>query len=284
MAVDSLRTHLVEELIDLRDAEEQLIDALPKLAKSATAKPLSTAFQKHLRETRGHLTRLNEALRELGEKPTSKTCKGMKGLLDEGEKMMNKTPAGALRDAVIITGAQKVEHYEMASYGTARTYAQVLGETRVARLLDQTLKEEKAADLTLTKIAEGAVNEDAAEEWSEHEGEGLLVRSAEWLGATAGSASRRIAGAVKGIAGSGGNGESSRSSSRGSSSQRRGQARGRGAARRELVNIGRDKRYVRRDARGHFKESDDVGRSSSQDRRRRAKGKARRRQGDRGDR
>jgi ferritin-like metal-binding protein YciE len=191
-AVDSLRTHLVEELTDLRDAEEQLIVALPKLARSATAKPLRTAFQKHLAETRGHVVRLNKALRELGEKPTSKTCKGMKGLLSEGESVMRKTPEGALRDAVMITAAQKVEHYEMASYGTARTYAQVLGESSVARLLDQTLREEKAADLTLTKIAEGAVNEDAADEWQSQSEEGLLDRSAEWIGGTARSAQRRM--------------------------------------------------------------------------------------------
>ena len=191
-AVDSLRTHLVEELTDLRDAEEQLIAALPKLARSATAKPLRTAFQKHLAETRGHVVRLNKALRELGEKPASKTCKGMKGLISEGESVMNKTPEGALRDAVMITAAQKVEHYEMASYGTARTYAQVLGESSVARLLDQTLREEKAADLTLTKIAEGAVNEDAAEEWQSQSEDGLLERSAEWIGGTARSAQRQM--------------------------------------------------------------------------------------------
>jgi ferritin-like metal-binding protein YciE len=186
MAVDSLKTHLIEELTDLRDAEQQLIKALPRLAKAASAKPLKTALAKHLRETRAHVTRLDRALRGLGERPASKTCKGMKGLLGEGDTMMNKTPEGALRDAVIITGAQKVEHYEMASYGTARTYAQVLGEAQVARLLQQTLKEEKAADLTLTAIAERSVNEDAAEEWTaqEEENNGLLQQSAEWMTST----------------------------------------------------------------------------------------------------
>jgi ferritin-like metal-binding protein YciE len=146
-----------------------------------------------LKETRGHITRLNEALRSLGETPRSKTCQGMKGLLEEGEAVMNKTPAGALRDAVMITGAQKVEHYEMASYGTARTYAEVLGETEVARLLEQTLKEEKAADLTLTRIAEDGVNEDAAEEWQSQEDDGALARSAEWASKTAASATRQLA-------------------------------------------------------------------------------------------
>ena len=104
MAVDSLRTHLVDELVDLRDAEEQLTKALPKLARSATSKPLRTAFEKHLKETRAHVTRLNQALRDLGETPRSKTCEGMKGLLKEGETAMNKAPEGALRDAVMITG------------------------------------------------------------------------------------------------------------------------------------------------------------------------------------
>jgi ferritin-like metal-binding protein YciE len=189
----SLRTHLVDELIDLLDAENQLTDALPKLAQAATSKRLRTAFQSHLKETRGHVTRLSQALRELGEKPSSKTCEAMQGLLEEGETMMKKTPTGSLRDAVMITGAQKVEHYEMASYGTARTYARVLGETAVARLLEQTLKEEKIADRTLTKIAKASVNEDAAKEWQSQEEDSVLSRTAEWAGSTAGYASRQLA-------------------------------------------------------------------------------------------
>jgi ferritin-like metal-binding protein YciE len=139
----SLRAHLIDELVDLLDAEHQLTGALPKLAQAATSRPLRAAFQRHLKETRGHVTRLSQALRELGEKSSSKTCEGMQGLLEEGETMMKRTPAGSLSDAVLITGAQKVEHYEMASYGTARTYAKVLGEKAVARLLGRTLKEEK---------------------------------------------------------------------------------------------------------------------------------------------
>src|SRR3954464_9580830 len=165
MAVDSLRTHLIEELTDLLDAENQLTKALPKMATSATTPALKAAFQKHLKETRGHIARLDKAIRQLGERPRRRTCEAMQGLITEGEEVMNNTPEGALRDAVMITSAQKVEHYEMASYGTARTYAQVLGEPGVARLLAQTLKEEKAADGKLTTIAERSVNEDAAEEW-----------------------------------------------------------------------------------------------------------------------
>ena len=198
--VESLRTHLVEELTDIRSAEEQLTEALPRLAESATSRPLRAAFQKHLRETRNHLTRLDQALRQLGETPRSKTCEGMKGLLEEGETMMKKTPEGALRDAVMITGAQKVEHYEMASYGTVRTYARVLGERGVARLLEQTLREEKAADRTMTQIAERSINEDAAQEWQAQSEEGALTRSAEWVGSAAGSATRQLARGVRRMA------------------------------------------------------------------------------------
>ena len=192
MAVDSLRTHLIEELTDLLDAENQLTKALPEMARSSTAPALRDAFRKHLKETRAQIGRLNQALRQLGERPRRKTCEGMQGLLSEGESVMQKTPEGALRDAVMITSAQKVEHYEMASYGTARTYAAVLGESGVARLLGQSLKEEKAADGTLTAIAEGSVNEDAAEEWRAREEEqGVIARSAEWMSGTVAAASRR---------------------------------------------------------------------------------------------
>jgi ferritin-like metal-binding protein YciE len=192
-AVDSLHAHLVEELTDLRDAETQLTQALPKLAQAATSKALRTAFEKHLKETRTHLTRLDQALRALGEKPSSKTCQAMKGLLKEGNRHMKNAPEGSLRDAVLITGAQKVEHYEMASYGTARTYAQVLGEGKVAQLLERTLAEEKAADRTLTEIAERSVNEEAAEEWQTQADEGPLMRTAVWAGQTSGMAVRQLA-------------------------------------------------------------------------------------------
>jgi ferritin-like metal-binding protein YciE len=199
-AVESLRTHLVDELIDLLDAENQLTKALPKLAQSATSKSLRAAFQKHLTETRKHVTRLNQALRDLGERPKSKTCEAMKGLLEEGETMMKKTPAGSLRDAVMITGAQKVEHYEMASYGTVRTYARVLRERTVARLLEQTLKEEKLADRNLTKIAEGSVNKKAADEWHSQQEENALTRTAEWAGSTAAYASDQLARGIRAAA------------------------------------------------------------------------------------
>jgi ferritin-like metal-binding protein YciE len=219
MAVESLRTHLVEELTDLLDAETQLTRALPRMAKSATTPALKAAFQRHLQETRGQIARLQKALRQLGERPRRKTCEAMQGLLTEGEEVMNKTPAGALRDAVMITAAQKVEHYEMASYGTARTYAEVLGEPGVARLLAQTLKEEKAADGKLTVIAEGSVNEEAAEEWRAQEDEGILERSSSWMGQAISAASRRVQAAGRSVRAAGGGG--SRSTSRRSGARKR---------------------------------------------------------------
>ena len=194
MRVASFRTHLIEELTDLLDAETQLTKALPKMATSATTKPLKVAFQKHVQETRGHIARLNKALHFLGERPRRKICEGMLGLLSEGEAMMSKTPRGALRDAVLIAAAQKVEHYEMANYGTARTYAHVLGEASVARLLEQNLNEAKAADGKLTIIAENSVNDEAAEEWRspDPEDEGALLRSAAWLGGAVGTTSQHL--------------------------------------------------------------------------------------------
>jgi ferritin-like metal-binding protein YciE len=198
MAVESLRTHLIEELNDLLDAEDQLTKALPKMAEAASTTTLRKAFESHLKETRNHVIRLNQALRQLGEKPASNTCEAMKGLLSEGDEMMNNSPEGAVRDAVMITAAQKVEHYEIATYGTVRTYARVIGETPVARLLAQTLKEEKNADAKLTMIAERSVNEDAAQAWREQEEQkGVVERSTEWVSETIGAASRQIAGGAR---------------------------------------------------------------------------------------
>jgi ferritin-like metal-binding protein YciE len=299
-SVDSLRTHLVEELTDLRDAEQQLTRALPKMAKAATAPLLEKAFEKHLKETQRHVSRLDDALKALGESPSSKTCEAMKRLLREGEAMMNQTPAGALRDAVLITGAQKVEHYEMASYGTARTYASVLGHAKVAGLLQQTLDEEKAADLTLTTIAERSVNEDAAREWNaQEEQEGMLQQSARALASVGRSmrravtstfsddsprkATRKAAGRTKSARKTSSRRASRRTSSTKNSS-RRATTRSRGTGKRELIDTGRDKRYVRRDAAGRFGESDKVSRSLAQDRKRRARTRSKKGQGDRGDR
>ena len=189
-SVGSLREHLVDELNDLLNAEEQLIEALPEMAQRATSRELRTAFRGHLAETRQHVKRVSQALKQLGEKASGKTCEAMEGLLAEGQELMEGSDAGALRDAMMITAAQKVEHYEIATYGTVRTYAQVVGERGVAKLLQQTLKEEHAADRKLTKIAEGSVNRRASEEW--HEQTGVLEQGANWVGSTVGNALKRV--------------------------------------------------------------------------------------------
>ena len=189
-SVGSLREHLVEELNDLLNAEEQLVDALPKMAERAASRELRTAFRGHLAETRQHAKRVTQALKQLGEKASGKTCEAMKGLLAEGQELMDGSDAGALRDAMMITAAQKVEHYEIATYGTVRTYARVIGERGVAKLLQQTLKEEHEADRKLTKIAEGSVNRRASEEW--HEQTSVLQKGAQWVGSTVGGALKRV--------------------------------------------------------------------------------------------
>ena len=191
----SLRRHLIDELRDLLDAEQQLTRALPRFADAAATPPLKQAFEKHLKETERQVDRLNQALAALGEAPRAKRCVGMRGLLAEGNQMAGTSPKGALRDAIMISGAQKVEHYEMAAYGTARTYAEVLGRSDVARLLDDSLQEEKGADQKLTEIAEQTVNHRAAEEVHKQSA-GLLDQSAEWVGSTVAAATRTVKGAA----------------------------------------------------------------------------------------
>ena len=189
-SVGSLREHLVDELNDLVNAEEQLIEALPQMAERASRSELKAAFKSHLAQTRRHADRARQALRMLEEDPSGKTCEAMEGLLEEGQELMTAADPGPLLDAMIITAAQKVEHYEIASYGTVRTYAQVLGRNDVARLVSDTLKEEKAADKKLTQIAEGQVNRRAAKEW--HEKSGMLEKGAEWVGSAVGTVAGRV--------------------------------------------------------------------------------------------
>ena len=192
-SVASLREHLVEELNDLLNAEQQLIEALPQMAERASSRELRTAIRSHLAETRQHAKRVTQALKQLGEKASGKTCEAMEGLLEEGQELMDGSDAGALRDAMMITAAQKVEHYEIATYGTVRTYAQVVGERGVAKLLQQTLKEEHAADRKLTKIAVGSINRRAAEEWHEQTSAAdTIQKGAAWVGSTVGGALKRV--------------------------------------------------------------------------------------------
>ena len=163
MKLNSLRTLWIEEMRDLYNAENQLLKALPKMAKKATTPELKEAFESHLEETRTHVERLEQIFVRLSKKPSGKTCQAMKGLIEEGSEMMQQDGPDPVIDAGIIAAAQRVEHYEMAGYGAARTFASILGEDEAEDLLQETLDEEGAADEKLTKIAQNIVNEDADE-------------------------------------------------------------------------------------------------------------------------
>jgi ferritin-like metal-binding protein YciE len=159
---ETLRDLYVNELRDLYSAETQLVQALPKMAAAATSSQLKEAFTAHLEETEGHVTRLEEIFDALGEEPSGETCKAMEGLIAEGEEYVKASGDRDVRDAGLIGAAQRVEHYEIAGYGTARTLATRLGESEAADKLQTTLDEEEEADRKLTAIAESEVNPDAA--------------------------------------------------------------------------------------------------------------------------
>src|SRR5512138_2643564 len=148
-------------LKDLYSAEKQLVKALPKMAKAADASDLQKAFQDHLRQTEGHVERIERIFSELGGSPRGKKCVGMEGLIQEGSELMKEDAEPEVMDAGLIAAAQKVEHYEIAGYGTARTWAERMGYDNAARLLQQTLDEESAANEKLTQIAESHVNMEA---------------------------------------------------------------------------------------------------------------------------
>jgi ferritin-like metal-binding protein YciE len=162
MEVDSLQKLYVEDLKDLHSAERQILQALPKMIKKAGNEQLRKAFEEHLAVTEKHVDRLDRIFDSLGKSPRGKKCKGMEGLLEEGKEAMQEDMDPDVLDAALIAAAQKVEHYEMAGYGTVRTYAQLLNEPEHAKLLQQTLDEEGEADKTLTKIAKSSVNLEAA--------------------------------------------------------------------------------------------------------------------------
>jgi len=153
MKLDSLRDVFLEELKDLYNAENQLTKALPKLAKAASSEELRTAFENHLQETESQIERLETIFQQLNANAKGKRCKAMMGLIEEGKEIIEKDGEDALKDAALIAAAQKVEHYEMAGYGTVRTFAQLLGLEEAANLLQETLDEEAAADEKLTEIA-----------------------------------------------------------------------------------------------------------------------------------
>jgi ferritin-like metal-binding protein YciE len=169
MEQNQLKELYIEELKDIYSAENQLIKALPKMAKAATSDELREGFEEHLEQTKGHVQRLEQIFSALGEKPTGKKCKGMEGLVAEGKEMIAEDELeGEALDAGLISAAQRVEHYEIAAYGCVRTYANILGEKKAVSLLEETLEEEKETDQKLTELAE-QINVEAAGSSEEEE-------------------------------------------------------------------------------------------------------------------
>ena len=163
MEMESLRDLFVEQLKELYSAENQIIKALPKMIKAASSEELKSAFQEHLEQTKGQVERLDQIFGELDESPRGKKCKGMEGLLAEGKELMEEDAEEDVLDAGLIASAQHVEHYEIAGYGCVRTYAQLLGMDKVAKLFQHTLDEEKETDELLSGLAEN-INVQAEEE------------------------------------------------------------------------------------------------------------------------
>jgi ferritin-like metal-binding protein YciE len=157
--MSKLREVFLDELADLYDAEKQLVKALPKMAKAAEHEDLRTAFESHLEQTEQHVNRLEQVFEQFGEKPRGKKCKAMQGLVEEGQELIKEKEG----DAALICAAQKVEHYEIAAYGSLQAWARLMQEEEAAELLGETLEEEKAANAKLTETAEGAINREENE-------------------------------------------------------------------------------------------------------------------------
>ena len=166
MQENQLKELYVEELKDLYSAENQLVKAIPKMAKAATSEDLRAGFEEHLEQTKEHVARLERIFKALGESPKGKTCKGMQGLISEGSEMIEKDSEPEMLDAGLISAAQRVEHYEMAGYGCVATYAELLGENEAAQLLRTTLEEERETDEKLTELSK-EINVEAAEAGAE---------------------------------------------------------------------------------------------------------------------
>lgn len=188
MEINSLRELYIDQLRDLYDAENQLIKALPRMAKEASSDELRQAVEEHLEQTRGQAERLEQIFEQLGEKPKGKKCKGMQGVIEEGKETLEEDMEEDTKDAAIIAAAQRVEHYEIAGYGTARTYANLLGENEAAELLEETLNEEKETDQKLTQLAE-EINVEAAQ--GSEEGEEEESRPSRARSSSSGSRGRR---------------------------------------------------------------------------------------------
>ena len=214
MSGSNLREALVDEIKDLYNAEKQLTKALPKLAKGSTSEELREAFESHLEETENQVTRLERIFEILDEKPRGKHCAGMAGIIEEGNEKLQEDAEDSVMDAMLIAAAQRAEHYEIGSYGTAIAWAEALGLTEVAQILGETLAEEKAADEKLSAIAESGVNEaatageseDEMEEDDDEESESRSTGSSESAGASARSASGSRAGSGSRSASSGSKG------------------------------------------------------------------------------
>ncbi len=158
MDLNSLRDLYLDELKDLYNAENQLVKALPKMAEAASSPDLRNAFEQHLQQTQGHVQRLEQIFQKLGESGRGEVCEAMQGLVAEGEQMIKAKGQPSVKDAGLISAAQRVEHYEIAGYGTVRTYAQQLGDQEAVSLLEHTLREEKETDEKLTRLAESTIN------------------------------------------------------------------------------------------------------------------------------
>lgn len=213
MELNTLRDLYIDELKDLWSAEKQLVKALPKMAKAANDPELVKAFQTHLRQTERQVQRLEQIFEELGESPRGKKCVGMEGLIEEGSELIKEKPDDEVLDAGLISKAQHVEHYEIAGYGTVRTYAQLLGYDRQAQLLQETLDEEGEADKLLTQLAEGSINIEAATAEGDEEEEETSRGSRRSSKASEREVSRRMAV------------ESGRTGARGGSSRRGGRTK-----------------------------------------------------------
>jgi ferritin-like metal-binding protein YciE len=160
MSVTSMEELLIDELKDIYSAEKQITKALPKMARATSSAKLKEAFQSHLEETHGQIERLDKVFEILDKASRGKLCHGMQGVLEEGSEVIEEIEKSPVRDAALISAAQRVEHYEMAAYGAVREYARILGQDEIVSLLEETLEEEKAADQKLTMIAE-SVNSEA---------------------------------------------------------------------------------------------------------------------------
>ncbi len=163
MKITTMHDLFLEQIEDLYDAEQRLVKALPKMAKASTSDELREAFESHLEETRGHVERLQKVFGIIKVKPKGQTCPAMQGLIEEGEEVVTNIEASPLRDAGLIASANRVEHYEIAAYGSARAFAEALGLEEAVELLQETLNEEVEADENLTELAENTINEQALE-------------------------------------------------------------------------------------------------------------------------